>query len=84
MTKYRREHDGELLRVWSLWDSLVGEIVAENARPAAVKGNILVVNVTSSTWIHHLQFNKKEIIKKINHAFGKELVGEIKFKIGTI
>jgi len=84
MKTYRREPDRELTRIWDLWDGLVGEIVAENAQPEAIKGNILVINVTNSTWVHHLQFSKKEIIKKINHAFGKDLVGEIKFKIGTI
>jgi predicted nucleic acid-binding Zn ribbon protein len=42
------------------------------------------VNVTSSTWMHQLQFLKKDIIKQINHALGKELVEEIKFKIGPI
>ena len=84
MKTVRKEPRGELTRIWDLWDGLVGEIVAENARPAAIKGSILVVNVASSTWMHHLQFSKKEIIKKINQGFDKDLVREIKFKIGNV
>ena len=62
----------------------VGEVIARNARPGAFKGKLLLVNVTSSTWAHQLQFLKKDIIKKVNDALGKELVEEIKFKIGPV
>ena len=80
----RCEPDGNLAQVWSLWDSAVGETIATNARPEAFKGKLLLVNVTSSAWMHHLQFLKKEIIKNINDALGETLVEEIKFKIGSL
>jgi len=76
--------DSEMLQIWQLWDGIVGGPIAENARPAAFKGNILLVNVTSSPWMQQLQFLKNDIIKKINAEFGKTLVGEIKFKIGSL
>jgi len=81
---YRHESDEELARIWSLWDGLVGDAISENARPSAFKGKLLLVHVTNSTWLHQLQFLKKDIIAKVNDAFGKELVEEIKFKIGSI
>ena len=84
METYRRQPESELARIWGLWDAIVGEVVAGHARPEAFKGKLLLVNVTSSTWIHHLQFTKKEIIDKINQAFGKIVVDDIKFKIGSI
>lgn len=84
LKKYRSEPDGELARVWQLWDGVVGEAIAENARPAAFKGSLLLVYVTNSTWVHHLQFLKRDIIEKINAAVGKTLVEEIKFKIGPL
>jgi hypothetical protein len=82
--QYRRESDGELTRVWQIWDGTVGEAIATNAQPAAFKGKLLLVHVTNSTWIHQLQFLKGDIISKINVALGKPLVEEIKFKIGPI
>ena len=84
METYRRQPESELTRIWELWDAIVGEVVAGYTRPEAFKGKLLLVKVTSSTWIHHLQFVRKEIIGKINQAFGKIVVDDIKFKIGSI
>lgn len=80
--KYRRESDKELTRIWDLWEDTVGELIAENTRPAAFKGKILIVHVTSSTWMQQLQFLKKDIIGKVNKVLGEEVVEEIKFRIG--
>ncbi len=81
---YRRESDGELLRVWQVWDGIVGDVIAQNARPAAFKGKILLVHVTNSTWIHQLQFLKKEMIAKLNDTLGNALIDDLKFKIGPL
>ena len=84
LKSYRREPDGELIRVWHVWDSIVGEVIAKNAKPAAFKGRILLVYVTSSTWVHQLQFLKGEMITKLNAALGKSLIDDLKFKIGPV
>ena len=84
LKSFRRGSDEQLVHFWELWDRVVGETIAKNTRPAAFKGKLLLVEVSSSTWIHQLQFLKEEIIQKINAAFGKEMVEEIKFKIGSI
>ena len=74
---YRKEPDAELIHVWNIWDRIVGAVVAQNARPAAFKGNLLLVHVSSSPWIQQLQFLKKDIISKLNQALNKELEFEI-------
>ena len=79
-----RKQDTPLLQVWELWDKAVGEIIAENARPAAFKGKILLVHVNSSPWLHQLSFLKKDILARINRELGQDLVDEIKFKIGPL
>jgi len=81
---YRRESDGELIQVWHVWDSIVGDVISKNAKPAAFKGRILLVHVTSSAWVHQLQFLKDEMIAKLNEALGKSLIDDLKFKIGTL
>jgi len=80
----RPEADGGLAQVWQLWDDVVGRAIAENARPAAFKGKLLLVHVASSPWIHQLQFLKREIIEKLNAALGQDLIEDIKFKIGPV
>jgi hypothetical protein len=80
----RRDCDEELSQVWSLWKSAVGDVIAKNTKPEAFKGKLLLVHVNSPTWMHQLQFLKKDIINKVNQALGKELVQDIKFKIGPV
>ena len=81
---YRHDTGEDLENACSIWNSTVGKSVAENAQPFALKGKILLVNVTSSSWIQQLQFFKNDILTKINISAGKELIEEIKFKIGTV
>ena len=81
---YRRESDGEMIQVWHVWDNIVGDAISKNAKPAAFKGRILLVHVTSSTWVHQLQFLKEEMIVKLNEALGKSVIDDLKFKIGPL
>jgi predicted nucleic acid-binding Zn ribbon protein len=71
----------EILRVWK---EAVGEAVALNARPEAIKGKSLLVHVSSSAWMQQLRFLEKEMIRKRNEAAGPDLVREIRFKIGSV
>lgn len=74
----------ELERIQRLWDGVVGSAIAENTRPAAMKGGILLVHVTSPVWIHQLQFVKGDITAGLNQALGDHRVTEIKFKVGPL
>jgi predicted nucleic acid-binding Zn ribbon protein len=80
--QYRPQSDQALARVWDVWHAAVGDIIAENAQPAAFKKDILLVHVSSSAWLHHLHFMEKELIAKINQALGESRVRLLKFKIG--
>jgi predicted nucleic acid-binding Zn ribbon protein len=84
LNAYRQESDSGLSLVWRFWDDAVGKAIAENAQPAAFRGKVLLVHVTSSTWIHELRFLVKDIINNLNSVSGENLVEEIKFKIGTL
>jgi predicted nucleic acid-binding Zn ribbon protein len=84
LKSYRRESDSELMQVWQIWEGAVGAIIAQNAKPAAFKGSILLVHATSPAWIHQLQFLKKDMIDKLNDALGKPLIDDLKFKIGPL
>lgn len=80
----RKHADAKMVRVWDVWHSAVGKQIGENTTPAAFRGGLLMVNVTSSAWVQQLWFLKKEIIAKVNHHLGEDLVEEIKFKIGPV
>ena len=84
LRSHRKHGDANMIRVWDIWTSAVGEHIGANASPAVFKGKLLIVNVVDSAWLHQLWFLKQDIIQKVNHHLGEDLVGEIKFKIGPI
>ena len=81
---YRQQTDAELMRIWEIWDQAVGSRIAQIAQPEAFKGKFLWVNVSHSGLIQELQFEKQCMITKINRAFGKNVIHDIKFKVGPI
>ena len=50
----------------SLWPTAVGKKIAENTTIQDVKHGVLIVRVDSPIWAQELQFQKKEILFKIN------------------
>lgn len=73
-----------MLNIWNVWECTVGPEIANNARPAAINANLLLVHVTNSTWLHHLRFLEKDIIDRLNQALNENRVQSLKFKIGPI
>ena len=84
LNKFRADSDLELTSVFTIWNNVVGEAIANNSKPAGFKGKILLVYVSSPVWIQELQYYKKDMIIKLNDALGKELVCDIKFRIGAV
>jgi predicted nucleic acid-binding Zn ribbon protein len=82
--RYRPAKDTDMTRIWEIWDVAVGRPIAMNAKPDAFKDGHLTVNVSSSSWIHQLKFLEREMIKTINKQMDKNLVKQIRFKIGKI
>ncbi|MCP4744771.1 MAG: DUF721 domain-containing protein [Desulfobacteraceae bacterium] len=73
-----------LLKIWDIWENAVGAHIASQARPAAFKGDLLLIHVSNSTFLHHLSFMQKDLIRSLNCALGREGVRAVKFKIGPI
>ncbi|MCK4389706.1 MAG: DUF721 domain-containing protein [Desulfobacterales bacterium] len=76
--------DLKACRLWQQWKDVVGPAVAQNTRPEAIKGKLLLVNVSSAPWMQQLQFLKSELIGKLNETIGKEVVRDIRFRIGPV
>lgn len=81
---FRPVREADIRRIARVWEGVVGAAVSENARPHAVKGGVVLVHVTGSAWIHHLQFVKADIVDKLNEALGQPMVETLTFKIGPL
>ena len=79
----RSEANFDLTQIWNVWNDAVGPVISENAPPVAFKGNLLLVYVNSSAWVHQLRFLKQDMIMKLNRKLEQELVADITFKVGT-
>ena len=84
LSKHRPAQDTAMTQIWDIWDEAVGKDIALNAKPGAFKDGILMVNVSSSAWMHQLRFLEADIIQNINQRLGRAMVQTIRFKIGKI
>lgn len=84
LQKYRPVDDTEMTRIWDVWETAVGQVIALNAKPFAFRDGMLIVHVSSSSWIHQLKFLEKQMTANINMQLDQPLVRQIRFKIGSI
>lgn len=84
LKKYRPAMDTDMTKIWDIWDTAVGKPIAMNAKPDTFKDGVLIVNVSSSAWIHQLKFLEKEMISNLNRQMESSLIRQIRFKIGRI
>tara|TARA_B100001250_G_scaffold310183_1_gene272102 strand:- start:334 stop:609 length:276 start_codon:yes stop_codon:yes gene_type:complete len=66
--------------VINVWEEVVGLTISKNTKPTSIRHGVLIVEVSKHTWKQELQFQKNEIIKKINTKLNNKLLKEIRFK----
>ena len=76
----RRRTDLEVIKVWN---TLLDPNVAAHAQPTGLAKGTLFVAVDSSTWLSEIvRYRRKEILDRLHHSFGKELIKKISFRLG--
>jgi hypothetical protein len=67
-----------------VWYKAVGPQISAHTRPDKLRRNTLFVKVSSSVWMQQLHNLKSDIIEKVNHLMGNDLVRNVHFSIGEI
>ena len=75
--------DFDGVRIWKLWDGVVGKRIAKHARPSSIKKGVLMVKVTDSVWVQELEFKAETIKESLNRKLQREAVKKIRFRVGT-
>lgn len=75
LTKYGLTEENYAL--YDIWEKQLGRL-AKNIKLVGVKDKYILVKVQSSTYAHELHLREKEILKKINGYFGKDVYTKIK------
>lgn len=84
LDQWRCDHGGGIRHLSQVWENVVGAPIADNAKPFAVSGAILLVHVSSSAWLHQLHFLKTELLEKLNGGLTDRQIEDIKFKVGPL
>jgi len=75
-----RRADIEIVKVWN---SLLDPNITAHAQPHNLHKGTLFVNVDSSAWLSEIvRYRRKEILDRLQHSFGKNLIQKISFRIG--
>lgn len=71
-------------KISKAWAECVGVAISKRACPERLMGTTLYCNVTSSAWMTEINYQKSNIIERINEALGYKAVTEIILKIGPV
>ena len=63
------------------WASAVGARVSEVTRPVEVRGDTLVVEVSSSAWINELAMMSTLILRRVNERMGTPPIERLRFRL---
>ncbi len=76
----RRQAEAEVLKVWN---SALDPNITAHAQPTGLRKGTLFVAVDSSVWLSELvRYRRKEILDRLQHSFGRDLVVRISFRVG--
>jgi Dna[CI] antecedent, DciA len=76
----RRRAEAEVLKVWN---NLIDPGVVAHAQPTGLNKGTLFVTVDSSPWLDEIvRYRRKEILNRLQHSFGRDLIARISFRVG--
>ena len=76
----RRRAEAEILKVWN---NLIDPVLIAHAQPTGLHKGTLFVSVDSSVWLDEIvRYRRREILDRLQHSFGRELIIRISFRVG--
>jgi predicted nucleic acid-binding Zn ribbon protein len=76
----RRLTETEMLKVWN---HLLDPTITAHAQPTGLVRGTLFVQVDSSVWLNEIvRYRRQEVLARLQHSFGKDLIQKISFKLG--
>ena len=76
----QRQVEAQIVRVWN---SIMDPNIAAHAKPDRMVNRTLCVIVDSNAWLDEiLRYRRKEILDRLHHSFGREMVQKISFRLG--
>jgi predicted nucleic acid-binding Zn ribbon protein len=70
-----------LSAIFSAWDKVAGPELAAKARPVALRGRELVLEVPSPPWATQLNLLSSELVTRLNQELGKEALSGLSVRV---
>src|SRR5579864_9161155 len=75
-----RRAEVEIVKVWN---SLIDPNIVAHAQPVGLRKGTLFVTVDSSVWLSEIvRYRRKEILDRLQHSFGRDVIAKISYRIG--
>jgi predicted nucleic acid-binding Zn ribbon protein len=74
--------DMRRVMILSLWERVVGELVAAKAWPERVEDGVLVVGVATHAWAEELHLLKAQILARYRQLLGRGALKDLRFRVG--
>jgi predicted nucleic acid-binding Zn ribbon protein len=75
-----RRAEAEVVKVWN---DLLDPVIVAHAQPTGLRKGTLFVTVDSSVWLSEIvRYRRREILDRLQHSFGRELIVRISFRVG--
>ena len=76
----QRQGEAEIVRVWN---HLIDPALTAHAQPTGIHKGTLFVTVDHSIWLDEIvRYRRKEILTRLQHSFGADLIQRISFRVG--
>ncbi len=76
----RRQAEAEIVRVWN---NLLDPNITAHAQPTGLNKGTLFVTIDHSIWLDEIvRYRRKEILDRLQHSFGRELIMRISYRVG--
>jgi predicted nucleic acid-binding Zn ribbon protein len=76
----RRRSEAEIVRAWN---HLLDPVITAHAQPAGINKGTLFVTIDHSIWLDEIvRYRRKEILQRLQHTFGRDLIQRISFRLG--
>jgi hypothetical protein len=71
------------IEIVKVWNSLIDPNIVAHAQPVGIRKGTLFVTVDSSVWLAEIvRYRRKEILDRLQHSFGRDVIARISFRIG--
>ena len=75
-----RQAEVEIVKVWN---NLIDPTIVAHAQPVGLRKGTLFVTVDTSVWLAEIvRYRRKEILDRLQHSFGRDVIVRISFRIG--